>query len=132
MIDSEKISACSTEYKVCDSYTSFTRQQTRHSSKTMIYNNEHLNDSPLFISGFVYQIRSGLKSTNVTYRHVLMYHISMFLCDLRMINMSSECEYDWFWKNISLNTKNKSIIWNTQNTILKIETLCDYFCRVYH
>jgi hypothetical protein len=22
----------------------------------------------------------------------------MFMFDLRMINMSSECEYDWYWK----------------------------------
>ena len=27
---------------------------------------------------------------------------SVFMIDLRMINMSSECEYDWYWKNISL------------------------------
>jgi hypothetical protein len=26
--------------------------------------------------------------------------VSMFMFDLRMINMSSECEYDWYW-NIS-------------------------------
>jgi hypothetical protein len=26
----------------------------------------------------------------------------VFMIDLRMINMSSECEYDWYWKNISL------------------------------
>ena len=31
-----------------------------------IRDNEHLNDSHVFFSGFVYQFRSGLKSTNVT------------------------------------------------------------------
>jgi len=25
------------------------------------------------------------------------YHISVFMFDLRMINMSSELEYDWYW-----------------------------------
>jgi hypothetical protein len=25
--------------------------------------------------------------------------VSVFMFDLRMINMSSECEYDWYWKN---------------------------------
>ena len=24
--------------------------------------------------------------------------VSVFMFDLRMINMSSECEYDWYWK----------------------------------
>ena len=28
--------------------------------------------------------------------------VSVFMIDLKMINMSSECEYDWYWKNISL------------------------------
>ena len=27
-----------------------------------------------------------------------MYHIFVLMFDLRMINMSSECEYDWYWK----------------------------------
>jgi hypothetical protein len=30
--------------------------------------------------------------------------VSVFMVDLRMINMSSECEYDWYWK-ISLANK---------------------------
>jgi hypothetical protein len=29
-------------------------------------------------------------------------NVSVFMVDLRVINMSSECEYDWYWKNISL------------------------------
>jgi hypothetical protein len=28
--------------------------------------------------------------------------VSVFMFDLRMINMSSEWEYDWYWKNINL------------------------------
>ena len=28
--------------------------------------------------------------------------VSVFMVDLRVIHMSSECEYDWYWKNISL------------------------------
>ena len=31
--------------------------------------------------------------------------ISMFVFDLRMINMSSECEYDWYWKISACSTE---------------------------
>ena len=32
----------------------------------------------------------GSENTNID--------VSVFMLDLRMINMSSECEYDWYWK----------------------------------
>ena len=31
--------------------------------------------------------------------------VSMFMLDLRMINMSSECEYDWYWKISACSTE---------------------------
>ena len=31
--------------------------------------------------------------------------VSVFMFDLRMINMSSECEYDWYWKKSDCSTK---------------------------
>ena len=34
MIDTKKISACSTEYEVCDSFAVLTRQQTSYSGST--------------------------------------------------------------------------------------------------
>jgi hypothetical protein len=37
-------------------------------------------------------------------------YVSVFMfdfTDLRMINMSSECEYDWYWKISACSTENK-------------------------
>ena len=31
--------------------------------------------------------------------------VSMFMVDIRMINMSSECEYDWYWKISACSTE---------------------------
>ena len=31
--------------------------------------------------------------------------VSVFIFDLRMINMSSECEYDWYWKILACSTE---------------------------
>ena len=31
--------------------------------------------------------------------------VSVFMVDLRMINMSSECEYDWYWKISACSTE---------------------------
>ena len=31
--------------------------------------------------------------------------VSVFMFDLRMINMSSECEYDWYWKISACSTE---------------------------
>ena len=31
--------------------------------------------------------------------------VSVFMIDLRMINMSSECEYDWYWKISACSTE---------------------------
>ena len=31
--------------------------------------------------------------------------VSVFMLDLRMINMSSECEYDWYWKISACSTE---------------------------
>ena len=31
--------------------------------------------------------------------------VSVFIFDLRMINMSSECEYDWYWKISACSTE---------------------------
>jgi hypothetical protein len=31
--------------------------------------------------------------------------VSVFMFDLRMINMSSECEYDWYWKISAYSTE---------------------------
>jgi hypothetical protein len=31
--------------------------------------------------------------------------VSVFMFDLRMINMSSECEYDWYWKTSACSTE---------------------------
>ena len=31
--------------------------------------------------------------------------VSMFMFDLMMINMSSECEYDWYWKISAYSTE---------------------------
>jgi hypothetical protein len=31
--------------------------------------------------------------------------VSVFMFDLRMINMSSECEYDWYWKILACSTE---------------------------
>ena len=31
--------------------------------------------------------------------------VSVFMFDLRMINMSSECEYDWYWKKSACSTE---------------------------
>jgi hypothetical protein len=31
--------------------------------------------------------------------------LSVFMLDLRMINMSSECEYDWYWKISACSTE---------------------------
>ena len=31
--------------------------------------------------------------------------VSMFMLDLRMINMSSECGYDWYWKISACSTE---------------------------
>jgi hypothetical protein len=33
------------------------------------------------------------------------YRFIIFLFDLRMINMSSECEYDWYWKISACSTE---------------------------
>ena len=32
-------------------------------------------------------------------------YVSVFIVDLRMINMSSECEYDWYWKISACSTE---------------------------
>ena len=34
-----------------------------------------------------------------------MYHISMSMSDLRMINISSECKYDWYWEISACSTE---------------------------
>jgi len=39
------------------------------------------------------------------YRNLLMYHISVFMFDLRMINLSSECKYDWYWEISACSTE---------------------------
>ena len=31
--------------------------------------------------------------------------LSVFMFDLKMINMSSECEYDWYWKISACSTE---------------------------
>jgi hypothetical protein len=31
--------------------------------------------------------------------------VSVFMLDLRMINMSFECEYDWYWKISACSTE---------------------------
>ena len=31
--------------------------------------------------------------------------VSVFMLDLRMLNMSSECEYDWYWKTSACSTE---------------------------
>ena len=31
--------------------------------------------------------------------------VSVFMFDIRMINMSSECEYDWYWKISACSTE---------------------------
>jgi hypothetical protein len=45
-------------------------------------------------------------------RHNLIYDVKnydvseeVFIVDLRMINMSSECEYDWYWKISACSTE---------------------------
>jgi hypothetical protein len=38
-------------------------------------------------------------------REITNIDVSVFMFDLRMINMSSECEYDWYWKISACSTE---------------------------
>jgi hypothetical protein len=38
--------------------------------------------------------------------------------DLRMINMSSECEYDWYWKISACSTEYEACVFIGANTSL--------------
>lgn len=83
-----KISACSTEYEVCDSFASLTRQQTSYSGSAgwyFRYQSIHIqityaNQSFMSFKTFIHCIKMILQSSGVILRYIGNLRMWDFLC----------------------------------------------------